>query len=99
MEPIFRHLDDEDLKVQQVRTQMHPDGQKSVWEKWFTFGSHGKQYLSMWARWDPGMIVHRHGHHSPQVMYVLSGDLMCGRRPTAPPAPTSSSPTAPRWAR
>ena len=32
----------------------------------------------MWARWDPGMIVHRHGHHSPQVMYVLSGDLMCG---------------------
>ena len=39
VEPIFRHLDDEDLKTQQVRTQMHPDGQKSVWEKWFTFGS------------------------------------------------------------
>ena len=78
LEPIFRHLDDQDLKTQQVRTQMHPEGQKSVWEKWFTFGSSGNQYLSMWARWDPGMIVHRHGHHSPQVMYVLSGDLMCG---------------------
>jgi hypothetical protein len=74
-EPVFRHLDE--MKWQQVRTQQHPDGQKSVWEKWFALGR-DPQYLSMYARWDPGMIVHRHGHFSPQVVYVLAGEMMCG---------------------
>jgi hypothetical protein len=75
--PVFRHLDD--MKWQQVRTQMHPDGQKSVWEKWFALGR-DPQYLSMYGRWDPGMIVHAHGHYSPQVVYVLGGGMWCGER-------------------
>ena len=73
--PIFRHLDD--MPWQQVRTQRHPDGQKSVWEKWFAFNQ-DPPYLSMYAKWDPGMIVHRHGHYDNQMVYVLAGDLMCG---------------------
>lgn len=77
VEPLFRHLDD--MKWQQVRTQMHPDGQKSVWEKWFAFGR-DPQYLSMYAKWDPGMVVHPHGHYSPQAVYVLEGGMFVGER-------------------
>ena len=75
LEPVFRHLDD--VGWQQVRTQMHRDGQKSVWEKWLAFGR-DPQYLSLFARWDPGMVVRRHGHYSDHVLFVLRGELICG---------------------
>jgi hypothetical protein len=75
-EPVFRFFDD--VKWQHVRTQRHADGeQKSVREKWFAIGRE-PQYLSMLGRWDPGMIVHRHGHHSQQVVYVVAGGMWCG---------------------
>jgi hypothetical protein len=74
LRPIIRHLDQ--MPWQQVRTQMHPDGQRSVWEKWFALGR-DPQYLSMYAKWDPGMIVHAHGHYSPQAVYVLDGGMWC----------------------
>jgi hypothetical protein len=77
LEPTFVQF--EDVRWQQVRTQMHGDEQKSVWEKWFTIGR-DPQFLSMYARWDPGMVVHRHGHYSHQIVYVLSGGLTCGDR-------------------
>ena len=77
LEPTFVQF--EDVRWQHVRTQMHGDEQKSVWEKWFTIGR-DPQYLSMYARWDPGMVVHRHGHYSHQIVYVLSGGLTCGDR-------------------
>ena len=76
-EPTFVHFDD--LPWQHVRTQQHGDGPRSVWEKWFALGR-DPQYLSMFGRWDPGMIVHRHGHHSHQVVYVLAGGMWCGDR-------------------
>ena len=78
VEPTFTAFDD--VTWQQVRTQRHSDGQqKSVWEKWFAIGRE-PQFLSMFGRWDPGMIVHRHGHNSHQVVYVLAGGMWCGER-------------------
>ncbi len=68
----YVHFDD--VPWQHVRTQMHPDGQKSVREKWFVIGRE-PQFLSMFGRWDSGMIVHRHGHYSHQVVYVLGGGM------------------------
>ena len=77
-EPTFVHADD--VKWQHVRTQRHPDGEtRSVREQWFAIGRE-PQYLSMLGRWDPGMIVHRHGHLSHQVVFVLSGGMWCGER-------------------
>ena len=69
----FRHLDDE--KWQEVRTQQHPDGRKSVWEKWLEFTP---GCLSLYARWDPGMMVHKHGHNSDHIVFVIEGEMMCG---------------------
>ena len=36
----------------------------SIWEKWLAF-SPDPQYLSLYAKWDPGMVIRRHGHFSP----------------------------------
>ena len=71
--PRFIHLDD--LKWQEVRRQEHGDHTASVREKWLDFGH---EFLSLYAEWDPGMIVQPHGHHSNHVVYVLEGEMTCG---------------------
>jgi hypothetical protein len=79
-EPIFRSLDDPDMNWQQVKRQRNADGSEScVWEKWFAF-SPDPQYLSLYARYDPGMIVRRHGHFSPHVVFIISGEAWFGDR-------------------
>jgi len=79
-QPIFRHLDDPDVTWQQVKRQRNADGtEASVWEKWLAF-SPDPQYLSLYARYDPGMIVRRHGHFSPHVVFVIDGSIWCGDR-------------------
>jgi hypothetical protein len=73
--PRFRHLDD--LPWQEVRRQQHGDRTASVWEKWPEFSD---RYLTVYARYDPGMIVQPHGHNSDHVVFVIEGDIMCGER-------------------
>jgi hypothetical protein len=73
--PVFRHLDDPDVPWQQVRRQRNADGsESSVWEKWLAFSA-DPPYLSLYARYDPGMIVRRHGHFSPHIVFVIDGEL------------------------
>ena len=47
----------------------------SVREKWLDFSP---AYLSLYAKWDAGMIVQPHGHNSNHVVFVLSGEVTCG---------------------
>ena len=82
-QPTFRHLDDPDVPWQQVKRQRNADGtESSVWEKWLAF-SPDPQYLSLYAAYDPGMIVRRHGHYSPHVVFVIDGERL-DRRPALP---------------
>ena len=79
-EPTFRHLDDPDLAWQQVKRVRRADGvEASVWEKWLSF-SPDPQYLSLYAEYDPGMMVRRHGHYSPHIVFVIDGGLWFGDR-------------------
>jgi hypothetical protein len=71
--PRIRHLDE--LKWQEVRKQQHGDHTASVREKWPEFSD---RYLTVYAEYDPGMMVHAHGHKSDHVVFVISGDVMCG---------------------
>ena len=71
--PRFTHLDD--VEWQEVRRQQHGDRTASVREKWLDFG---ERFLSLYARWDPGMIVQPHGHNSDHVVFVLEGEMTCG---------------------
>jgi len=78
--PVFRHLDDAEVPWQRVKAQRNADGTDSfVYEKWLAF-SPRPQYLSLYARYDPGMVVRRHGHFSPHVLFVIDGELWCGER-------------------
>jgi hypothetical protein len=78
---VFRHLDDHaDVPWQKVRAQRNADGSESfVHEKWLAF-SPEPQYLSLYAKYDPGMIVRKHGHFSPHIVFVLEGSVTCGDR-------------------
>jgi hypothetical protein len=78
--PVYRHLDDDDVPWQQVKAQRNADGSiSSVWEKWLAFNA-DPPYLSLYARYDPGMIVRRHGHNSPHVLFVIAGGITIGDR-------------------
>jgi ChrR-like protein with cupin domain len=80
LEPTFRHLDDSDVPWQAVKTQRNADGSVAhVWEKWFAFSTE-PQYLTIYAKYDPGMVVRRHGHFSPHVVFVLEGEVTVGDR-------------------
>jgi hypothetical protein len=73
--PRFVHL--EDLPWQEVRRQRQRDDDRiaSVREKWLEFSP---RYLSLFAEWDPGMIVQAHGHNSDHVVFVVRGEMTCG---------------------
>lgn len=75
LEPTFRHLDDPDVPWQAVKAQRNADGSIAhVWEKWLAFSA-DPPYLTLYAKYDPGMIVRRHGHFSPHVVFVLEGEV------------------------
>ena len=74
--PRFRHEDEEAWR--EVRAQEHGGKRVSVWEKWLEIGPSA---MALIGRYDPGMIVHKHGHNSHHVVYVLDGLLMCGEVP------------------
>ena len=76
--PTIRRLEDPGVPWQRVKAQLNADGtESSVWEKWFAFRA-DPPYLSLYARYDPGMIVRRHGHRSPHVVFVLEGEILIG---------------------
>jgi hypothetical protein len=83
LEPRFTHRDGDPVFGEPVpwipvRSQRNADGSEShVWEQWVAF-SVDPLYLALFARWDPGMIVRRHGHHSPHTLTVLEGSFTCG---------------------
>ena len=72
-EPRFRHTDDE--KWQEVRAIQLGDRRASVWEKWLEFTP---DFLCLYAKWDPGMMIHKHGHNSDHVLFVIEGEVSCG---------------------
>ena len=84
---------------QQCRRQRNADGtESSVWEKWLAF-SPDPQYLSLYARYDPGMIVRRHGHYSPHIVFVIEGELWVGDRRCPAGHPHRAARSAPRSVR
>jgi len=66
----------EDGPWEEVRKIGFADGHTaSVRERWLDFGP---KFLSLYARWDPGMMVRAHSHRSNHVVFVLQGEMTCG---------------------
>ena len=69
----FRHVEDE--KWIEVKAQMHGDKRVSVWEKYLEWTP---ERCCLYARYDPGMVIERHGHKSDHIVYVLEGEITVG---------------------
>lgn len=67
------HLDD--VPWQEVKAQLHGDRRVSVWEKYLSWTP---SLLVLYARYDPGMLVERHGHRSDHVVWVIEGEIRVG---------------------
>jgi hypothetical protein len=67
------HLDD--VPWQEVKAQLHGDRRVSVWEKYLSWTP---TMLVLYARYDPGMLVERHGHRSDHVVWVIEGEIRVG---------------------
>ena len=80
----FRHLDQE--KWQEVRAQDHGGRRVSVREKWLEFTP---SCMTLYAEWDPGMIVHKHGHNSDHIIFVIGAESppLLALAPDAPSQP------------
>ena len=72
-EPRFRHADEE--KWHEVRAVEIEGRRACVRERWLEFTPN---FLTLHAVWDPGMIIHKHGHQSDHILYVLEGEMTCG---------------------
>lgn len=77
LEPRATSRDGDEVPWIPVRRQRNADGSiAEVREKWVAF-SVEPLYLALFAQWDPGMIVRRHGHYSPHTITVLAGSFTC----------------------
>ena len=71
----FVHVDD--VPWTEVIAQQHGERRASVHEKFLEWTPARMVVL---GRYDPGVVVERHGHESDNLVYVLEGDLTVGDR-------------------
>lgn len=69
------HVDE--LDWHEVKAQRHGDRRVSVWEKFLELRP---ERTVIYARYDPGVVVERHGHRSDHLVFVLDGEVAVGDR-------------------
>jgi hypothetical protein len=76
----YTHIDA--LAWQEVRALVGDDGRRlAAREKFLEFS---ERRMSLYAEWDPGMVVHRHGHNSEQIVFVIDGSVEIDGRHCGP---------------
>jgi hypothetical protein len=58
-----------------VKAQQHGDRRVSIHEKYLEWTP---DLMVLYARYDPGMLVERHGHRSDHIVYVIEGEITVG---------------------
>lgn len=71
----FVHVDD--VPWTEVIAQQHGERRASVNLK---FLERTPQRMALMTRYDPHVVIERHGHKSDHLVFVLEGDLMVGER-------------------
>jgi len=85
-EPRLRIIRLEDVPWQEVKAQQHGDRRVSVWEKYLEWTP---ERMVLYGRYDPGMLLERHGHRSDHLVHVLEGSIdvwsdLGGKEPCGP---------------
>jgi hypothetical protein len=73
------HLDD--VPWQEVKAQQHGDRRVSVWEKYLEWTP---ERMTLYGRYDPGMLLERHGHRSDHLVHVIEGSIDVGGEACGP---------------
>jgi hypothetical protein len=71
----------DDVAWTEVIAQLHGERRVSVHEKFLEWTA---QRMVVLGRYDPHVVIERHGHASDHLVYVLQGELMVGERRCAP---------------
>jgi hypothetical protein len=72
--PRIVHIDD--IKENEVVRLEYNDGHTtSIYER---FLEQNPRFFSFYNRWEPGMIVLKHGHQGDHVVFVLDGEVTVG---------------------
>jgi hypothetical protein len=79
--PRLAFVHEADVTWQEVLAQRHGDRRVSVHEKFLEWTP---ERMVVLGRYDPGVVVERHGHKSDHLVYVLEGELCVGDRTCAP---------------
>ena len=74
-EPQLRIVRLDDVPWQEVKAQQHGDRRVSVWEKYLEWTP---ERMTLYGRYDPGMILERHGHRSDHLVHVIEGSIDVG---------------------
>ena len=75
----FVHIDD--VKPQEVVAQMHGDRRAGVHIRFLEWSP---AHVVARTRYDPGLVLERHGHRSDAFVYILEGLVTIGDRPCPP---------------
>ena len=75
--PRLAFVHEAEVPWQEVLAQRHGDRRVSVHEKFLEWTADRMVVL---GRYDPDVVVERHGHRSDHLVYVLEGELLVGPR-------------------
>jgi hypothetical protein len=74
-EPTVSFLHADDVPFTEVKSQQHGDRRVSVWIRFLV---QREDRTIFHTRYDPGLILERHGHSSDHFVFVTKGDVMFG---------------------
>jgi len=80
-EPRFVVVDSADVPWTEVIAQQHGERRVSVHEKFLEWTP---ERMVVWGRYDPGVVIERHGHASDHLVLVTEGELTVGDRVCGP---------------
>jgi len=75
--PRLAFIDGDDVPWTEVVAQMHGARRVSVHEKFLEWN---EKRMVVLGRYDPNVVIERHGHASDHLVYVLEGTLLVGDR-------------------
>jgi hypothetical protein len=80
-EPQLKFVDADAVPFTEVVAQLHGDRRASVHIKFLEWTP---ERFVAYTRYDPGLVLERHGHSSDHLVFVLEGELTVGDRVCGP---------------
>src|SRR5499427_1669357 len=80
-QPRLAFVDADAVPWTEVIAQLHGERRVSVHEKFLEWNARRMVVL---GRYDPHVVIERHGHASDHLVYVLEGELLVGERRCPP---------------